>query len=75
MSATRVWRRLLLGVALTGGVLFSGPCGITTLQMQDFITSAVIRTSVTTLASVLESATIDAAADEQTATEETDEEG
>ena len=65
MSARRVWRRVLMGAVLAGGTLFSGPCGITTLQAKDFLTSAVIRTSVTTLASILEAATIDAAAQEQ----------
>ena len=64
MSARRVWRRVLMGAVLAGGTLLGGPCGITTLQAKDFLTSAVIRTSVTTLASVLEAATIDAATED-----------
>lgn len=55
------WRRSLVGVLLAGGCLFAGPCGITTLQLQDFVTSTLIRTGVTTLASVFEAATIEAA--------------
>ena len=43
---------------LAGGCLFAGPCGITSLQMQDFVTSTIIRTTVTTLAAVVESAII-----------------
>jgi len=54
-------RRWVLGALLAGGCLFGGPCGITTLQFKDFATSTLIRTSVTTLASVLEAATVDAA--------------
>ena len=54
-------RRLVVGALLAGGCLFSGPCGITTLQLKDFAKSTVIRTGVTTLASVLEAATVDAA--------------
>jgi len=47
-----------LGLILAGGLLFGGPCGITSLQLQDFITSAFIRTTVTTAAAVIESAII-----------------
>ena len=54
-------RHWIAGALLAGGCLFSGPCGITTLQLKDFTTSTVIRTSVTTLASVLEAATVEAA--------------
>ncbi len=54
----RRWQRRLIGTALTGGVLFAGPCGITTLQLQDFIASTLIRTVVTTSAAVIESAII-----------------
>ena len=43
---------------LSCGCLFAGPCGITTLQFQDFVTSTLIRTGVTTLASVFEAATL-----------------
>lgn len=50
--------RALLGLILSGGLLFAGPCGVTTLQLQDFITSALIRTGVTTAAAVIESAII-----------------
>ena len=52
------WRRSFLGIMLAGGCLFAGPCGITSLQMQDFVTSTIIRTTVTTLAAVVESAII-----------------
>jgi hypothetical protein len=55
------WRRWVVGAVLACGCLFAGPCGITTLQFQDFLTSALIRTGVTTLASVFEAATINAA--------------
>jgi hypothetical protein len=57
----RTWRRCVLAVALSGGCLFAGPCGITTLQFQDFLTSSLIRTGVTTMVSVLEAALIEAA--------------
>ena len=52
------WRRSFLGIMLAGGCLFAGPCGITSLQVQDFVTSTIIRTTVTTLAAVVESAII-----------------
>ena len=58
---TGIWRRSIVGVALAGGCLFAGPCGITTLQLKDFITSTIIRTGVTTVASVVEVAVIEAA--------------
>ncbi len=54
--------KALLGLILSGGLLFGGPCGITSLQLQDFITSALIRTGVTTAAAVIESAIIAAEA-------------
>ena len=57
----RCWRRSLVGVLLAGACLFSGPCGITTLQARDFLTSSLIRTGVTTFFAVLEAATIEAA--------------
>lgn len=57
----RTWRRSLLGAALAGGCLFAGPCGITTLQFRDFLTSAMIRTGVSTLATVVEAAWLEAA--------------
>ncbi len=60
MKRTR-WQRSLLGVLLTGGCLFSGPCGITSLQLEDFVTSTLIRTGVASIASLVEAATIDAA--------------
>jgi hypothetical protein len=41
--------------------LFAGPCGITSLQLQDFVTSTFIRTGVTTLAAIVEAAFIGAA--------------
>lgn len=55
------WRRSLLGVLLAGGCLFAGPCGMTTLQLRDFVTSTLIRTGVTTFAGIFEAATIEAA--------------
>lgn len=55
---TRTWRRRLVGTVLAGGCLLAGPCGITTLQLQDFLTSTLIRTGVTTLAAVLEAAIV-----------------
>ena len=55
------WRRCVWGVALAAGCLFSGPCGITTLQFRDFVSSTVIRTGVTTLASVVEAALVQGA--------------
>ncbi len=66
-------RRRVVCMLLAGGCLWAGPCGITTLQFQDFLTSSLIRTVVTTLAGVLEAATVDAAVEERTdAAEETD---
>ena len=58
------WRRVLMGAALAGGCLFVPTCGITTLQAREFLTSSLIRTSVTTFFSIVEAATIEAAADE-----------
>lgn len=55
---------MLLGTLLAGGCLFAGTCGVTTLQLRDFVTSTVIRTSVTTLASIIEAATVEAATDD-----------
>ena len=55
------WRRCMLGVVLAGGCLFAGPCGITTLQFKDFVTSTVIRTGVTTVVAAVEAAVIEAA--------------
>ena len=55
------WRRELVAVMLAGSCLFSGACGITTLQLQDFATTTFIRTTVSTLAAVVESAIIAAA--------------
>lgn len=57
----RSWRCSVLGVLLAGACLFGGPCGITTLQARDFLTSSLIRTGVTTLFAVFEAATIEAA--------------
>lgn len=53
-------KRAMLGVILACGTLFAGPCGISTLQLQDFVTSAAIRTAVTTVASIVEAAVIQA---------------
>lgn len=52
------WRRSLIGVVLAGACLLSGPCGITTLQAQDFLTSSLIRTGVSTFFTVLEAAIV-----------------
>ena len=61
MKIKRRWRGSLLMVLASGASLFAGPCGITTLQLQDFVTSTLIRTGVTTLASVIEAATVEEA--------------
>jgi len=53
MSFHSARRRVAIAL-LAGGALFAGPCGITTLQLQDFITSATIRTLVTTTAQIVE---------------------
>ena len=55
---SKTWRRRSMGIALAGACLFAGPCGITTLQFRDFVTSTLIRTTVTTLASVIEAAIV-----------------
>lgn len=64
MNKTR-WRRLMLGAAVMGGSLLAGPCGITTLQFKDFLTSTVIRTSVTTVASLVGAATVEQALEDE----------
>ncbi len=61
MSTKRVGQRILICASLAVGTMLAGPCGITTLQATDFLRSAAIRTTVTTLASVLEAATVDEA--------------
>ncbi len=43
---------------LAGGLLFGGPCGVTTLQFQDFTTSTLIRVGVQTVASLYEAAVL-----------------
>ena len=53
--------RFALGAAIVLGCLFAGPCGITTLQFQDFLASSLIRTGTSTFFSLLQAATIDAA--------------
>jgi hypothetical protein len=55
------WRRRVVAAALAGGCLYAGPCGITSLQLQDFLTSALIRTGVSTLATVAEAFIVDTA--------------
>ena len=67
--AQRRIRRRVLGLLLAGGCLLSGPCGITTLQFKDFVTSTLIRTSVTTLASVVEAATVEQAIESESDSE------
>ncbi len=65
-------RRLRLGrigaALLASGLVFSGPCGITNLQFQEFLTSSLIRTATSTVSSVIEAAIIQSAQDPQTAT-------
>ncbi len=61
----RNWRRPLICTVLAGGALLAGPCGVTTLQWKDFLTSTLIRTGVSTVSSVLEAATIDEAIEER----------
>jgi hypothetical protein len=51
----------LVAVLVAGACLLSGPCGITTLQAQDFLTSSLIRTGVSTIFTVLEAAIVGAA--------------
>lgn len=55
------WRRSALCLAMTGGFLLAGPCGITTVQFQDFVTSTLIRTTVTTFATIVEAAVVQSA--------------
>ncbi len=57
----------VLSMVLVSGLLFASSCGITTLQLRDFVTSSIIRTTVTTAAAVLESAII--AAEQEPANE------
>lgn len=52
-------RRRLGVLMLAGGALFAGPCGITTLQLQDLITSTTIRTLVSTTAQIVEAIIIE----------------
>lgn len=58
MNIARNRSRRTLGLLLVGGTLLAGPCGITTLQFQDFLTSTLIRTTVGTLAQVVEAAIV-----------------
>lgn len=60
MNSAR-WRRRALGLLVMGGSLFAGPCGITTLQLQDFLSSTLIRTSVSTIAQVVEAVVVSSA--------------
>jgi hypothetical protein len=55
-------RRRLLAAVMAGGCLFAGPCGITTLQLKDFLTSAGIQTVVSTVATLVETAVVSQAA-------------
>ncbi len=48
------WRRRSFVALLAGGCLLAGPCGISSLQLRDFLTSLAIRTGVTTAASMVE---------------------
>ncbi len=52
------WRRSWLAMAMAGACLLSGPCGITGLQLRDFVSTSLVRTGVTTLFSVLEASTL-----------------
>lgn len=59
MAARKKWVRGIFACAMSGAMLFGfGPCGITSLQLRDFLISSAIRTGVTTLASVIEAATV-----------------
>ncbi len=59
-SRSARWRRCLF-LVVAGGAVFAGPCGITTLQLQDTLRSTIIRTGVITVFAALESAIIGAA--------------
>jgi hypothetical protein len=52
-------KRFALVGTLAAGILFAGPCGITTLQFQDFWRSTLIRSAVTIVAAAVETASID----------------
>lgn len=56
---TESGRRWALCFAIAGGSLFGGTCGITDQQLRDFLISSVIRTSVTTFASITEAAILE----------------
>jgi len=43
---------------LMGASLFAGPCGITTLQARDFLTTSLVRSGVVTLFSIVEASLI-----------------
>ncbi len=58
---SRAFRRGILLSSLAGLCLSAGPCGITTLQFNEFVQSTFIRTAVTTFFSIVEAATIDQA--------------
>ncbi len=58
MMKNRRWRRAAMGVLFASGMLYGGPCGVTTLQWQDFVSTTLIRTGITTAVSILEVAII-----------------
>lgn len=58
MMKNRRGRRVAMGVLLASGMLYGGPCGVTTLQWQDFVSTTLIRTGITTAVSILEVAII-----------------
>lgn len=62
MMVFRSWCRRGAVLMLAGGALFAGSCGITTLQLQDFVTSTAIRTLVSTTAQIVEAIVIENAA-------------
>jgi len=57
----RVCKALVLS-----GVVFSGPCGITSLQFRDFLTSTLIRTTTSSLSAIVEAAVVQSAQNPQT---------
>jgi hypothetical protein len=60
MSTSFRHRRLVRWVALSCGCLLAGPCGITSLQLQDFVVSTTIRTLVSTVTAAVEAALVEA---------------
>lgn len=58
---------LRVAAVVTGfGLLFAGPCGITPLQFNDFLTSTAIRLAVSAAASLVEVSLIEQTGSPQT---------